>query len=135
MPDHQRQPTLFFAFFVTLMGWCIPGSGFFLLNERKRSVIIFVTICLTFAVGLYIGSVAIVDPENEKICYIFQMLNSPFVALLGSITTTNQLSVFGKSAEIGQIYTEISGMLNLLCIVNTTYLAWSKRQSGEGRQK
>lgn len=131
----QRQFNPFFVFLVALAGWCIPGSGFFLLNERKRSVIIFVTICLTFGIGLYIGSVAVVDPINEKICYVFQMLNSPLVALLGQITRANDLRVFGKPAEIGQIYTEISGMLNLLCIVNTTYLALTKQKISGGWDK
>ncbi len=131
MPAPRKPSNLIFVFFVALIGWCIPGSGFFLLNERKRSLIIFITICLTFGVGLYIGSVAVVDPVHEKICYVFQMLNSPFVAFLGQITQVNDLKVFGKPAEIGQIYTEISGMLNLLCIVNSTYLAWSNRRLGE----
>lgn len=130
-----RQSGIFFVLFVALMGWCIPGSGFFLLNEKKRSVIIFVTICLTFTVGLYIGSVAVVDPVNEKLNFVAQMFNSPLVALLGNITTSNQLETFGKPAEIGQIYTSISGMLNLLCVVNTTYLAWLKSQRNAGVQK
>jgi len=131
MPASRKPSNLLFVFFIALIGWCIPGSGFFLLNEKKRFFIIFITICLTFGVGLYIGSVAVVDPEREKICYVFQMLNSPFVAYLGQITKVNDLKVYGKPAEIGQIYTEISGMLNLLCVVNATYLAWSHRRLGE----
>jgi hypothetical protein len=132
MQQQQRQSNIFFAFFVALTGWLIPGSGFFLLNERKRSVIIFTAICFTFGIGLYIGSVAVIDPVNEKLWYIAQMLNSPLVALLGRITVVNHLQVFGKPSEIGQIYTSISGMLNLLCIINTTYLAYSNTPAPMG---
>jgi hypothetical protein len=135
MQPHQRQSSLFFALFVALIGWCIPGSGFFLLNEKRRSVIIFVTISVTFAIGLYVGSVAVIDPVNEKLWYIGQMLNSPLVALLGRVTAANQLQVFGKPAEIGQIYTGISGMLNLLCIINAAYLAYSKPNFFSGGQQ
>jgi hypothetical protein len=132
MQPTQRKSNIFFALFVALSGWCIPGSGFFLLNEKKRSVIISVTICLTFAVGLYVGSVAVIDPVNEKLWYVAQMLNSPFVALLGRITAANHLQVFGKPAEIGQLYTGISGMLNLLCIINATYLAYTNLPLSDG---
>lgn len=135
MRQFQRQYGIFFALLVIIMGWLIPGSGFYLLNEKKRSIIIFVTICLTFAVGLYIGSVAVIDPANEKISFVAQMFNSPFVALLGRITTKNGLQVFGRSADIGQIYTSISGMLNLLCIVNTAYLAYSGSKVPLGEEK
>ena len=135
MQGLARQSGIFYTLFVALVGWCIPGSGFFFLNERKRSAIIFVTICLTFTAGLYIGSVAVVDPATEKINFVAQMFNSPLVALLGRITVSNKLSVYGKPAEIGQIYTSISGMLNLLCIVNTTYLAWLKWQKKAGVQR
>jgi hypothetical protein len=31
--------------------------------------------------------------------------------------------VFGRPNEIGQIYTSIAGLLNLLCIVNAVYMA------------
>ena len=132
MQPTQRQFGLFFALLVTLMGWCIPGSGFFLLNEKKRAVIIFVVISFTFALGLYVGSVAVIDPVNEKLWYVAQMLNSPLIVLLGRITAANQLWVSGKPAEIGQIYTGISGMLNLLCVINAAYLAYSKPQFSSG---
>jgi hypothetical protein len=135
MPPTQKQSGLFFVLFVALMGWCIPGSGFFLLNEKKRAVIIFVAICLTFAVGLYVGSIAVIDPVNEKLWYVAQMLNSPLVALLGKITAANHLQVFGKPAEIGQIYTGIAGMLNLLCVINAAYLACLKPDFLGGREK
>ena len=33
---------------VGLAAWFIPGAGYFLLNEKKRAIIIFITIALTF---------------------------------------------------------------------------------------
>ena len=42
-------------------------------------------------------------------------------------------SVFGRANEMGQIYTSIAGLLNLLCIVNAVYLAHANKQSPEDK--
>ncbi len=43
---------------------------------------------------------------------------------LGYITAGCGYQVYGKPNEIGQLYTSIAGLLNLLCIVNAIYLAY-----------
>jgi len=50
-------------------------------------------------------------------------MNSPVVMLLGQIGATGNYRVYGRANEIGQIYTSIGGLLNLLCIVNAVYMA------------
>ena len=108
---------------VALLSWLVPGAGHFLLKERKRSVIIFVTIAATFCIGLFIGSIAVIDPVSAKPWYFAQILASPFVAVLGHLTAAGNRVVYGWTNEIGQIYTSTAGLLNLLCIVNAVYLA------------
>jgi hypothetical protein len=57
------------ALFLVVIGalaWLVPGAGHFALDERKRGIIIFVVITLTFITGLYVGSDGIVDPVNAK---------------------------------------------------------------------
>ena len=71
---------------VALLSWIVPGAGHFLLKERKRSVIIFVAIVATFCIGLFIGSVAVVNPVSAKPLYFAQIMASPVVAVLGQIT-------------------------------------------------
>jgi hypothetical protein len=82
-----------------------------------------VTIAATFAIGLYIGSVGVVDPVGAKPWYVAQIMNTPAVAALGQMTKTSGYAVYGRPGEIGQIYTSIAGLLNLLVIVNAVYLA------------
>jgi len=112
-----------FLLTVGLLAWLIPGGGYFLLNEKKRAVIIFITIGLTFCAGLYIGSIGVINPVEAKPWYVAQIMNSPFVAVLGHLSTGGNFPVYGWPNEIGQIYTSIAGLLNLLCIVNAVYLA------------
>jgi hypothetical protein len=106
-----------------LLAWLVPGGGHLVLNEKKRAAIIFIAIVLTFCAGLYIGSIGVIDPIGAKPWYVAQILNSPAVAVLGYLTKTRHYVVYGRPNEIGQIYTSIAGLLNLLCIVNAVYMA------------
>jgi len=112
-----------FLIIVGLLAWLVPGAGHFALNQRRRAAVICVMILLTFLVGLYVGSVGVIDPVGAKPWYAAQVMNSPVVVLLGRISTAGDYPVYARPNEIGQIYTSIAGLLNLLCIVNAIYLA------------
>lgn len=120
---HSKENHVLFLLIVGLAGWLVPGAGHFLLEEKKQSIIIFVTIVLTFCTGLYIGSIGVIDPVGAWPWYIAQLMNSPMVAVLGHATAGGGYPVYGRPNEIGQIYTSIAGLLNLLCVVNAVYLA------------
>jgi hypothetical protein len=110
---------------VGLLAWLVPGAGHFVLLQKRRSVIIFVTIVLTFCIGIYIGSIGVIDLYGSTPWYVVgaQVMNSPMVLVLGRLTTGGAYPVFGWPNEIGQIYTSTAGLLNLLCIVNAIYMA------------
>ncbi|MHC4571874.1 MAG: DUF6677 family protein [Planctomycetota bacterium] len=123
----SKENHVLFLLIVGLLGWFVPGAGHFLLKEKKRAIIIFATITLTFCAGLYVGSIGVIDPIGAKPWYVAQIMNSPMVAVLGHLTAGGGFPVYGKPNEIGQIYTSIAGLLNLLCITNAVYLAHLKR--------
>lgn len=123
-----------FVLTVGLFSWLIPGGGYFLLKENKRAIIICVTILATFCMGLYIGSIGVIDPVGGRPWYMAQVLNSPIVFVLGYHTAGGGFPVFGRPGEIGQIYTSIAGLLNLLCIVNGVYLAHRSTMPKQGGQ-
>lgn len=132
MPPRSKDKHLALLLMVGLAGWLIPGAGHFILKERARAIIIFTVIVLTFATGLYLGSIAVVNPVTGKLAYTAQIMNSPMVAMIGRVTKQGEYVVFGKPLEIGQIYTSIAGLLNLLCIVNAVYLAHLKQTQPSG---
>ncbi|MHC4736771.1 MAG: DUF6677 family protein, partial [Planctomycetota bacterium] len=43
-----REKRTLFMLIVGLLAWLVPGAGHFVLKEKERSIIIFVTIMLTF---------------------------------------------------------------------------------------
>lgn len=110
---------------VAIAAWAVPGGGHFLIGQRKHAVVLFVTITLTFLIGLYIGSIGIIDPVGAKPWYLAQILTSPVVGLLGQIAQRGDFPVFGRPADYAQIYTALAGLLNLLCILNAVYRAYS----------
>ena len=128
----SKENHVLFLLIVGLLGWLVPGAGHFLLKEKIRAIIIFATITLTFCTGLYVGSIGVIDPVAAKPWYLAQIMNSPMVAVLGHLTAGGGFPVYGKPNEIGQIYTSVAGLLNLLCIVNAVYLAHLQRTGPAG---
>ena len=120
----SKENHIVFLLTVGLAAWLVPGAGHLLLKEKKRAIIIFLTIVITFCVGLYVGSIGVVNPVGEWWWYLAQIMNTPMVAAIGRLTAGGGFPVYGRANDIGQIYTSIAGLLNLLCIVNAVYLAY-----------
>jgi len=131
----SKENYVLFLLTVALTGWLVPGAGYFLLKETKRGTIILVALVLTFCVGLYVGSIGVIDPVNAKPWYVAQMMNSPLVAILGHLAKGGAYTVYGRPAEVAQIYTSVAGLLNLLCIVNAVYVAHLQLTQTTGDQK
>ena len=120
--SRQSNKTDFNLLFITaLLGWVVPGAGHMLIAETKRAAIVFVTIVITFGLGIYVGSIGVIDSSQPW--FAAQILNSPSVIFLANLTKTGNYPAHARPNEIGLIYTSITGMLNLLCVVNAVYLA------------
>ncbi len=134
MARRSKENQALFMLIVGLLAWLVPGAGHLALNEKKRSIIIFATIVLTFCIGLYIGSIGVIDLVGATPWYVVlaQIMNSPMVALLGRLTAGGAYPVYSQPNEIGQIYTSTAGLLNLLCIVNAVYLAHLRSEETAG---
>ena len=100
-----------YIFIIGIASWLLPGGGYYLMNQKKRAWIIFITIVLTFTIGIWSW-------------YTAQIMVSPAVTFIANITAPGNYPVYGKPAEIGQIYTGMAGLLNLLCIINEIYAAY-----------
>ena len=127
MKTQSQKNPIPFLILVALAGWIIPGGGYLLLKEIARGLIIFVSITLLFCLGIYIGSIGIVDSVGSTLWFLLQLANSPFVAIIGYLTAGGAYPVYGRPNEMGQIYTGTCGWLNLLCIVNSVYMAYLEK--------
>ncbi|MCE5186303.1 MAG: hypothetical protein LLF76_09285 [Planctomycetaceae bacterium] len=121
-PDHALWLVI-----VGLAAWAVPGAGHFLIRERKRGVILFVCITALFCTGLYIGSIGVVNRVASWPWFLAQIFFSPAVGILSKLTQNGQFPTYGRPCDIGQIYTGIAGLLNLLCILSSVYMAYCGR--------
>ncbi len=129
MSRYSKENHAMFLLIVGFLAWLIPGAGHFVIKERKRAIIIFAAIVLTFCAGLYIGSIGVIEVFGTAAIYIkaAQIMNPPIVLVLGYQTAGPAYPVYGWPNEIGQVYIMTSGLLNLLCIANAVYLAHRHR--------
>ncbi|MEN6306665.1 MAG: DUF6677 family protein [Anaerohalosphaeraceae bacterium] len=112
---------------VGLAGWVIPGGGHFLIRQPKRGIVIFITITLTFGIGLYIGSIGVIDSVGGWAWYLAQMIATPAVRILDGMTRSGGYASRARPLDLGQIYTAVAGLLNLLCILSAMFMAYSGR--------
>jgi hypothetical protein len=135
MKFQSKTDHLLWLFLVGAAGWAVPGGGHFLIGQKKHAAVIFVTIGLTFLIGLWVGSIGIIDPVGARLWYLAQMLTSPLVGILGQISMKGDFFVAGRPQDTGQIYTALAGLLNLLCILNAVYRAYSGIGEQIGREE
>ena len=120
---------------VGLAAWIIPGAGHYLLRERKRGIILFVVITALFVTGLYVGSIGAVNQVTGRIWFYAQILYSPAVGIIANITKHGGYPVYGRPCDIGQIYTGVAGLLNLLCVFSAVYMAYCGRGEIIGQEE
>jgi hypothetical protein len=130
--QNPRETTVFGVIAAGVLAWAVPGAGYWALGDRRRGWVVGITIVLTFVLGLYIGSIGVIDPLGARYWYAAQVMTSPAVLVLGRCVSAGTYTVYGRPYEIGQIYTSIAGLLNLLCIINVVYVGHLRRQSIQG---
>lgn len=114
-----------------ILAWLVPGAGHLYLGLRKRAILIFLAIELTFFIGLYIGTLRIVDPAQSMFWFLAQIfagLNTIVAHLLGAnlpgpYADSSTLLVYDWSYNMAVLYTGVAGLLNLLAVFDTVIRA------------
>ena len=114
-----------------LLAWLIPGAGHFYLGLRKRAALLFVCIEVSFIIGLYIGTVRIIDPGRNLLWFsaqIFAGLNTIVAHMWASHLASpypgsSEMLVRDWSYSMGVLYTGVAGLLNLLAVFDTVIRA------------
>ncbi len=110
-----------------ILAWLVPGAGHFYLGLRKRAVLLFIAIELTFFIGLYIGTLRIVNPAQSMFWFLAQILTglNTIVAYLFSTTLPSPYPdatvtvIYNWSYYMAVLYTGVAGLLNLLAVFDT----------------
>ena len=115
--------------------WLLPGLGHYLLGQRRRGLILAVSIGGLWLGGLFIGGVSSIDRSAHPAWFLGQMLVAPSVVVeyyhhrLRSNGVVQPLPhddpayipSFARTNEQGVLYTTLAGMLNLLAVIDVLY--------------
>lgn len=108
-------------------GWILPGLGHIIAGDRKRGIIILVTIMLTFWGGVAIGGVRnSVDPKQQKLWFMAQICAGGHTLLAYSwgqserkgLSADELVSANWRSVELALVFTGVAGLLNVLAIMD-----------------
>ena len=103
-----------------LAAWALPGLGHWVLGQRARAAILFVTLTLTYWTGAAVGGVGFVaDPTEANLWFLAELGMGPQVVALNLATSKIKRAgqpVVWPDAEIALIYAGVAGLLNLLVI-------------------
>ena len=108
---------------VALLAWLVTGAGHFYLGLRKRALLLFIAIELTYFIGLYIGTIRVVDPAHSMFWFVPQVfagLNTMIVRLwVVNLASSNTLLPYDWSYNMAVLYTGAAGLLHLLTIFDS----------------
>ena len=108
---------------VGLLAWLVPGAGHFYLGLRKRALLLFIAIELTYFIGLYIGTIRVVDPAHSMFWFVAQVfagLNTIIVRLWAvNLASSNTSLPYDWSYNMAVLYTGVAGLLNLLTVFDS----------------
>jgi hypothetical protein len=138
---------------IAIVGWLLPGAGYFMIGQSWRGMFAGVSIVLIFVMGLLIGGVRVVDVpgydvDGERVLKLRPITNVPGVAVravmekpwyipqflagpLNLATSWASVSAARGGVEkstarvfdIGQLYTAVAGMLNLFIMIDAAHRA------------
>ena len=122
---------------VALVGWLIPGAGYWLIGQRGRGLTVGVTIVILFVLGLLIGGIRVVDaPEGAspqkvlaKAWFVPQVLAGPIAVaahLAADKWVPRDVVSTARVNEIGTLYTAVAGLLNLMVIMDAALRAGNR---------
>ena len=118
-----------------IAAWILPGLGHFLLGERRRALILMISIGLLWSSGLLIGGAGVCDRQVRPYWYAGQVLVAPTLVVdyfqqrsrgqSGSSSarraTPRHGTSYGHMNEQGVLYTALAGLLNLLAVIDVIY--------------
>lgn len=114
--------------FIMVAGWLVPGAGHWFLGQRRKAVLFFALLSLTFVVGYFLGEFRNVSLDRHPWYFFAQtFLGLPsFVAAFATSHLTAVDHVI-PGYDLGILYTCVASLLNALLFLDAYELAERKR--------
>lgn len=148
MPRPEHEPNPQWQIHAAIYAWLLPGLGHVAIGQRKRGVIVGLTILAVWLTGVFLGGVTAIERrqlEDENTgrtkfspWFLGQALIAPSFAVDLQLRHWQKMHggwhphlyadknpayepSFGKVNEQGVLYASLAGLLNLLAILDVMY--------------
>lgn len=129
MADHRPSSKAHSITLGAILAWLVPGLGHWWIGERKRAVIFFIVISVTFWGGIAVGGVRSAVTAKENGLWIAAQLCTGPQSLFALSVSRNledeakrdpskQFKAPWPAGDIGVVYAGVAGLLNLLVILD-----------------
>jgi len=124
-------------YLVGIVAWLIPGAGHWLTGQRERAIYIFLGVGSLFVLGIMLGSIFMIDPGYSKPWFFAQILvgGPALIATLAAGLDGGVADIYGRGVDLGQVYTGVAGLLNLMCILDALIRCHICEEKGRGIQQ
>jgi hypothetical protein len=131
----KKEPTAPIStwFAPVLVGWLIPGGGHFLLKQRWRALLLFLSVTLMFLFGLMMRGAMFKLEQGDLLTTVINYggfvanLSSGALYMLSSMLGYDQLDVAGHVHDYGTKFLVTAGLLNILAMVDAFEIATKKK--------
>jgi len=116
-----------------IVGWLIPGGGHFLLKQRWRALLLFLSVTLMFLFGLMMRGAMFKLEQGDLLTTVINYggfvanLSSGALYMLSNMLGYDQLDVAGHVHDYGTKFLVTAGLLNILAMVDAFEIATKKK--------
>jgi len=98
--------------------WLLPGAGHWLIGRKSKAILYFVTITLTFLIGLVLAEGRNFNYERDGVYYLAYMFNGLETLLVWSMTQGLERSEPIRFYQLGFLYSAVASLLNIVAMMD-----------------
>ncbi len=133
----QAVPLTYMAFLAPVAGWLVPGLGHIIQKKWIRGLLLMVSVCAMFLIGLAMQG-KVYSPNTGDILDMLGFVGDIGAGGLYLITKAvdgGQGAIFKATADYGTKYIVVSGLLNIMCVIDAYHIAIGKKSTTEEEQE
>jgi hypothetical protein len=101
-----------------LAAWLLPGLGHWLIGRRKKAILFFAVVTLTFFVGVALAQGRNLSYERDRVYFLAYVWNLGETALGWLMTRHLEYDKAIPALHIGFLYSAVASLLNLVVIID-----------------
>lgn len=114
---------------VALVAWLVPGAAHLWLGQTRKAIVFFVMLTGMFAVGLAFGGRLFPFQISDPLVFLAALAEwgQAVPRLVAAVAGAGQGDVVAATYEYGNTFLMVSGLLNMLVVLNATDVAAGRR--------